>query len=86
MFAGGCAGATSWLVVYPFDVIKTTIQTGTSTTSGSSTSFVAVTKRLYAQNGMSVFFRGLGTTIARAFPVNAITFFGYEKFKGLLDI
>ncbi len=39
---------------------------------------------LYKRHGYRVFFRGLGTTIVRAFPVNAATFFFYEKFKAHL--
>ncbi|KAI9491065.1 mitochondrial carrier domain-containing protein [Zychaea mexicana] len=34
--------------------------------------------RSYQTEGISVFFRGLGPTVLRAFPVNAVTFFVYE--------
>jgi solute carrier family 25 carnitine/acylcarnitine transporter 20/29 len=79
MLAGGIAGALSWTTVYPFDVIKSTIQ---SNNSGSENRGILSTARvLYQRHGHSVFFRGLGTTIVRAFPVNASTFFCYEKLK-----
>lgn len=79
MLAGGIAGALSWTTVYPFDVIKSTIQ---SNNSGSENRGILSTARvLYQRHGHCVFFRGLGTTIVRAFPVNASTFFCYEKLK-----
>lgn len=83
MLAGGIAGALSWSVVYPVDVIKTHIQTTSSTIP---TSTIQVAKLLYSKYGMSVFTKGLGTTIVRAFPVNASTFYFYELFKKKLHM
>ncbi|KAI8142461.1 mitochondrial carrier domain-containing protein [Fennellomyces sp. T-0311] len=40
--------------------------------------------RSYQAEGISVFFRGLGPTVLRAFPVNAVTFFVYEWMMDLL--
>jgi solute carrier family 25 (mitochondrial carnitine/acylcarnitine transporter), member 20/29 len=78
MLAGGIAGATSWFSIYPFDVIKTNIQ---SSTQFQNRSLIYVARALYQKYGYSVFFRGLGTTVLRAFPVNAATFYCYEKLK-----
>jgi solute carrier family 25 (mitochondrial carnitine/acylcarnitine transporter), member 20/29 len=99
LLAGGSAGAASWMCVYPFDVIKTTIQTNTETINATATNVVqstapkrtnmgiiSVARRLYGKHGIGVFFNGLGTTVLRAFPVNGITFLGYEKLKILLNI
>jgi solute carrier family 25 carnitine/acylcarnitine transporter 20/29 len=82
MLAGGIAGALSWTTVYPFDVIKSTIQSS----SGENRSIIQTARLLYQRHGNSVFFRGLGTTIVRAFPVNASTFFCYEKLKHFLHL
>jgi solute carrier family 25 (mitochondrial carnitine/acylcarnitine transporter), member 20/29 len=76
VIAGGCAGATSWVVVYPIDVVKTTIQT-----KHPDKSVLQVSKIIYKSYGVNAFFRGMGTTVTRAFPVNGITFLGYEKLK-----
>jgi solute carrier family 25 carnitine/acylcarnitine transporter 20/29 len=86
VLAGGTAGAMSWLVVYPLDVIKTTIQTGTDTLPSSNCSITGVAKILYKKHGYRVFFKGLGTTVVRAFPVNGITFAVYEKLKVVMDL
>jgi len=87
LLAGGCAGASSWVVVYPIDVIKTVVQTTTDTgPGGANLSPLSVAQRLLREHGVRVFFRGMGTTVTRAFPVNGITFLGYEKFKTLMDI
>lgn len=72
---------------YPVDVIKTVVQTNTTAgVDSASLGLLPVARRLYREHGMRVFFRGMGTTVARAFPVNGITFVGYEKFKVLMDI
>lgn len=76
---GAFAGICSWLVVYPADVVKTYVQTSTSFDASSST--IKVAQDLYAKGGWKVFFRGLGPTLARAVPVNAVTFVCYERFK-----
>lgn len=83
LFAGGLAGALSWTVVYPFDVIKTNIQIAEA---GTKTSFSYIAKDLYRKHGSSVFFRGLGATVFRAFPVNGATFFFYERIKDFLHL
>ncbi len=92
LVSGGLAGALSWSVVYPFDVIKTNIQiTDNSSNSSNSSSsrnisFIQMTKDLYQRHGMKVFFRGLGATVFRAFPVNGATFFFYERIKDILHL
>lgn len=86
LVSGGLAGALSWSVVYPFDVIKTNIQITDNSSSGRNMSFIQMTKDLYTRHGMRVFFRGLGATVFRAFPVNGATFFFYERIKDLLHL
>ena len=75
LLSGGLAGALSWTVVYPFDVIKTYMQisgTGDATAATyKDLSIWQVAQKLYRNHGMGAFFRGLGATVARAFPVNA---------------
>lgn len=89
MIAGGLAGTMSWLLVYPVDVIKTVTQVSTGPVQGNLKSYkdmnlLEVGATLHRHHGAKVFFRGLGPTLLRAFPVNATTFFFYEKFKKIL--
>lgn len=73
LLAGGAAGMLSWLFNYPTDVVKTRFQA-----SNDHKTYLDVIKRAYAENGMRTFFVGLGTTLLRAFPSNAATFFAVE--------
>ena len=84
LISGGCAGAVSWTVVYPLDVIKTNLQIRPVEEAKNAEGVItnwSMTKYLYRKYGYRVFTRGLGTTVLRAFPVNASTFFFYEKLK-----
>lgn len=78
LLAGGFAGALSWLVVYPIDVIKSNIQTLPDRTPKPQRKILYVARHMYQQQGMAAFFKGLSVTMIRSFPVNAITFLGYE--------
>lgn len=66
ILAGGTAGITLWLGVYPIDVIKSCIQTDSLDPSkrqyhGS----LDVIRQLYARGGVRAFFRGLEPTLLR---------------------
>jgi hypothetical protein len=78
LIAGGLAGCASWLVIYPVDVVKSHVQTGST---GSSTNGLTVARELYRQYGIRAFTRGLGVTMLRAFPVNATVFYALETLK-----
>ncbi|KAL3229050.1 Mitochondrial carnitine carrier [Nakaseomyces bracarensis] len=72
--AGGIAGMSMWLVVFPIDTIKTRLQA-----ASTSTSMVQATKEIYRQRGgIKGFFPGLGPALLRSFPANAATFLGVE--------
>lgn len=84
LIGGAIAGAASWAPMYPFDVIKTNMQiTNLDGTAHpfQNMSMIQVAKTLYRQHGIKVFFRGITTVVVRAFPVNAATFYFYEKIK-----
>mmetsp|Transcript_148 Transcript_148/g.371 ORF Transcript_148/g.371 Transcript_148/m.371 type:complete len:400 (-) Transcript_148:414-1613(-) len=76
--AGGLTGAVTWAIVYPFDVIKTKIQTAPIDTPRHERTISAVVKRIVKQHGWNHMFRGLTVTCLRAFPVNGIIFPVYE--------
>ena len=87
MIAGGAAGVISWFFALPADVIKSVIQGSPIDTPAADLRLLAVARRLYAEAGWRVFFRGLAPCLLRAVPVNAVTFLGYEwVHKVLLSI
>ncbi|KAL4459023.1 hypothetical protein ABPG75_013888 [Micractinium tetrahymenae] len=82
--AGGLAGAVSWLSVYPFDVLKTRMQAAAAAQS-RYTGWVDCARQAYAAEGLAPFFRGLSTTLGRAFLVNGAIFTSYELSHKLLS-
>ncbi|KAH8400594.1 hypothetical protein KR222_007999, partial [Zaprionus bogoriensis] len=72
LFAGGCAGCASWLACYPIDVVKTHMQ---ADASSKYNGFIDCAVKNYEKEGISFFFRGLNSTLVRAFPMNAACFF-----------
>ncbi|KAF0732380.1 hypothetical protein Ae201684P_014688 [Aphanomyces euteiches] len=78
LFAGGSAGVVSWTIIYPMDVIKSVIQTLPPKAPAHERRISYQAKRLLHQHGWRIFTAGLGTTVLRAFPVNAVTFYFYD--------
>mmetsp|Transcript_14729 Transcript_14729/g.31029 ORF Transcript_14729/g.31029 Transcript_14729/m.31029 type:complete len:368 (+) Transcript_14729:192-1295(+) len=76
-FAGGVSGAWTWAIIYPFDVIKSKIQTS-PLERHLQKGMWTVGRDIVRKNGVRHLFRGLGVTLVRAFPVNAIIFPVYE--------
>ncbi|KAJ1408122.1 mitochondrial carrier domain-containing protein [Ochromonadaceae sp. CCMP2298] len=88
LFSGAIAGALAWMAIYPIDVVKTNMQSSLQAAGSvpqpgevvySKMMPWSVARHLYAKNGAKVFYRGIGTTILRALPVNALIFFVYES-------
>ncbi|XP_020278291.1 mitochondrial basic amino acids transporter-like [Pseudomyrmex gracilis] len=71
LFAGGLAGSASWMISYPVDVIKSRIQ---AESSGRYSGALDCLKKSIQAEGYGCLFRGLNSTILRAFPTNAATF------------
>ena len=93
LIAGGLAGSVSWICIYPFDVIKSHVQIATDVVSTDSGGIkhkplgtIGTALNLYRKNGSAIFTRGMGITVARAFPVNAIVFYLHETMKNLLHL
>ncbi|VDM44805.1 unnamed protein product [Toxocara canis] len=73
LFAGGLAGVFSWVINYPVDVIKTKFQS-----DDKFNTYMEAIKFTYKTQGYRGFFSGLNSTLIRAFPTNAATFFAVE--------
>lgn len=72
--AGGLAGVSMWLVVFPIDTIKTRITSNVNESIGAKEAITSI----YKKAGIKGFFPGLGPAILRSFPANAATFVGVE--------
>jgi len=82
---GGVAGILSWLLTYPQDVIKSRLQADgfgkDQVYKGSYDCF----KRGVEKEGYQFLTRGLGSSVIRAFPVNAATFYVYTFIMKMLS-
>lgn len=76
--AGALAGVLAWLPVYPLDVIKTHWQTGHRF---NATTLHGLLRSGLATEGTQWLTRGLGPTLLRAAPLNAIVFTVYESLR-----
>ena len=72
---GGISGTCAWLVSYPVDVVKSRIQVDGMNGEMRYKGMVDCFVKSYRENrDWRVFFKGLNSTLLRAFPVNAVTF------------
>lgn len=70
LLAGGLAGTASWVISYPLDVVKSRIQADSNRYAG----MFDCLKQSVRTEGYMCLYRGLNSTILRAFPTNAVTF------------
>jgi solute carrier family 25 (mitochondrial carnitine/acylcarnitine transporter), member 20/29 len=73
-FYGGLAGEMLWLGSYPFDVVKSKMQTDAFGSKARYKSMRDCFAQTYKSEGMFGFWRGIGPTLLRAMPVSAGTF------------
>lgn len=75
--AGSIAGIVFWMLVFPFDIVKTRKQTDSFENpkyKGMADGF----KKTYAQGGLKGFYKGFLPCFLRAIPVNGAVFVLYE--------
>ncbi len=75
--AGGLAGANSWLFTYPIDYIKTVMQSQDLHNLRYRNSTHCALDQ-FRTEGYRAFFKGLGITMLRSFPVNGVAFLSFE--------
>lgn len=74
---GGVAGEALWLSSYPFDVVKSKMQTDGFGAKQQFSSMRDCFKKTLATEGLGGFWKGIGPTLLRAMPVSAGTFVVY---------
>jgi len=71
---GGLAGEVLWISSYPFDVIKSKMQSDAFGKDQKYKSMRDCFAKTYKGEGLGGFWRGIGPTLLRAMPVSAGTF------------
>lgn len=80
LFAGGTAGAFSWMFTIPIDVVKSRLQAdGMSGNGRMYNGMVDCFRKSYQSEGNAFLTRGLSSTLLRAFPMNAVCFLVVSK-------
>jgi solute carrier family 25 carnitine/acylcarnitine transporter 20/29 len=88
LLSGAITGVVAWVAEYPLDVLKTRIQCQPPHAPKETLSILYQTKDLWRNGGLMAFYVGVGTTIARAVPVDAALFYSYEvvlKYLNLME-
>ncbi|KAH9578905.1 Mitochondrial substrate/solute carrier [Trypanosoma melophagium] len=75
LLAGGCAGVTQWILIFPLDTIKTKIQIAKE---GEYMGWTRCARRLYNHRGFIGLYRGMAPALVRAFAANGAAFVGVE--------
>ncbi|KAL0463406.1 UNVERIFIED_CONTAM: Mitochondrial carnitine/acylcarnitine carrier-like protein [Sesamum latifolium] len=83
ILAGGLAGASFWVSVYPTDVIKSVLQIDDYKNPKFSGSMDAFRKILKTE-GVKGLYKGFGPAMARSVPANAACFLAYEVTRSSL--
>lgn len=75
LFAGGTAGAFSWMFTIPIDVVKSRLQAdGMNGERKMYNGMIDCFRKSYQTEGSAFLTRGLSSTLLRAFPMNAVCF------------
>ena len=78
-FFGGITGLTSWLVIYPADLVKTIMQN-----EGNIKTVSHIIIDIYKKEKILGFYKGLHLALMRSIPLHAGVFGGYELSKKII--
>ncbi|DAZ95710.1 TPA: hypothetical protein N0F65_007116 [Lagenidium giganteum] len=76
--SGGYAGFMYWLAVFPIDTVKSVMQADHLHNPRYS-GVLDCCQKLFREDGIARFYRGISPTLVRAFPANAVTFVAFES-------
>jgi hypothetical protein len=66
-------------VTYPFDVMKSRIQTLPDTAPAVASTMRFTAQEMIREQGWRSFYKGLSPALVRSIPTNAVTFLVYES-------
>ncbi|OVA01247.1 Mitochondrial substrate/solute carrier [Macleaya cordata] len=81
--AGGLAGGSFWISVYPTDVVKSVLQVDDYKNPKYKGSIDAF-RKIMASEGIKGLYKGFGPAMARSVPANAACFLAYEVTRSSL--
>lgn len=80
--SGATAGFMFNLSIYPVDTIKSNVQTSQAMKLTVNSDFISVFQMLVSKpGGLRNLYSGLGITLVRSIPANAVIFYSYEWLK-----
>uniref|UniRef100_U5EXE6 Putative mitochondrial carnitine-acylcarnitine carrier protein n=1 Tax=Corethrella appendiculata TaxID=1370023 RepID=U5EXE6_9DIPT len=74
LMAGGLAGTISWICTFPIDTVKSRLQADGVSSKPMYNGVKDCIQKSYKNEGLSFLMKGLGPTLIRAFPMNAVCF------------
>ena len=84
--AGGMGGVFYWLAIYPVDVIKSAMMTDSiNPAQRQYPTMISAAKKLWADGGVSRFYRGFSPCLMRAIPANGTMLFTVDKISAWLN-
>lgn len=84
--AGGMGGVFYWLAIYPVDVIKSAMMTDSiDPAQRKYPTMLTSAKKLWAEGGVSRFYRGFSPCLMRAIPANGTMLFTVDRVASMLN-
>jgi len=83
--AGGVAGIVGTALGFPFDTIKTRMQTITEGKKGMGGA-IGVSRKILKEGGAKAFYRGVGSPLAALTVLNIMNFSSYSYFRQCLGV
>mmetsp|Transcript_16004 Transcript_16004/g.36910 ORF Transcript_16004/g.36910 Transcript_16004/m.36910 type:complete len:312 (-) Transcript_16004:1304-2239(-) len=80
---GLSAGILGTIIGFPLDLIKTRLQTGSSSSRGSSPTILSVGKDIVRSEGIPALYKGVGPPLISLSILNTTTFIQYAYFREL---
>lgn len=82
--AGALSGIAVWVINYPFDTVKTIIQTSPMKSNRENRKQIEVFKELYSQGGVREIYRGASPSLLYSIAFSAFMFVFFEFSKNML--
>ncbi|XP_076183158.1 mitochondrial 2-oxodicarboxylate carrier isoform X1 [Ptiloglossa arizonensis] len=86
--AGGCAGFVEACIMHPMDLIKTRFQLQVKVAQQDALYYTGIRdcmKKMYINEGLTAFWKGILPPIIMETPKRAVKFFSFEQYKKLFS-